>query len=193
MLLASGNATARRLHFRARAAVALILRPIQNCSSDSDGSSVARAAAKHVSAHNYQSLPVSGAAAAAPTPPPVELEMLFILRAANAMDRWARQVALPGGRMSRRKDGGREFNTVVRELREEMGLHLDRPYVAIFSTHLYCPALPSCVSLASTLTVSGYFDFQSPVIALLRRGDSVVRVPPRSHIIAAAHALPLPP
>jgi 8-oxo-dGTP pyrophosphatase MutT (NUDIX family) len=54
--------------------------------------------------------------------------MLFILRAANARDRWARQVALPGGRMSHRKDGGKEFNAVVRELREEMGLRLDRTY-----------------------------------------------------------------
>jgi hypothetical protein len=68
--------------------------------------------------------------------------MLFILRAANERDRWARQVALPGGRMSFRKDGGKEFNTVVRELREEMGLRLDRTY-ARFSAA--CPFTSPCL------------------------------------------------
>lgn len=51
-----------------------------------------------------------------------EPEALFIKRAARKGDRWSAHVALPGGKRDIEDEDDRA--TAVREVREEVGLHL---------------------------------------------------------------------
>eukprot|EP01064_Diplonema_japonicum_P011595 TRINITY_DN189_c7_g1_i1.p1 TRINITY_DN189_c7_g1~~TRINITY_DN189_c7_g1_i1.p1 ORF type:complete len:310 (+),score=57.38 TRINITY_DN189_c7_g1_i1:42-932(+) len=55
-----------------------------------------------------------------------ELEMMFILRATNAGDRWSGQVAFPGGKKDKTDKNIRE--TAEREVLEEIGLNLHNGY-----------------------------------------------------------------
>lgn len=50
-----------------------------------------------------------------------DLELLYMRRAANPNDRWSGQVAFPGGRQAK---GESDFDTAVRETKEEVGLDL---------------------------------------------------------------------
>lgn len=56
-----------------------------------------------------------------------QLEMLYMQRAQNPRDRWSGQMAFPGGRQER---GETDEQTVVREVREEIGWDLDDRYDA---------------------------------------------------------------
>lgn len=56
-----------------------------------------------------------------------EPQLLFILRSVNPLDRWSGHVAFPGGRQQATDKS--DYDTVVRETYEEIGLRLDDQFV----------------------------------------------------------------
>ena len=59
-------------------------------------------------------------------------EMFFIVRAINVRDRWSGQVGFPGGRQEK---GETDLQTVEREVREEVGMHLGRDFDLVGRVH----------------------------------------------------------
>lgn len=54
-----------------------------------------------------------------------QLELVFMQRAKNPNDRWSGQMSFPGGRQEK---GETDEQTVIREVREEIGWNLDDRY-----------------------------------------------------------------
>jgi len=100
-----------------RASVAVIFRVESNLPNSSTCSKILNfsAGGKHIS------LPFDNEEEQSSSP---VLECLFIKRAMITKDPWSGNVALPGGKQDE-QDGGDDYETAVRETREEVGVDLD--------------------------------------------------------------------